>query len=519
MSRTWPGMLALGVLSVTACEQEPEALPPLGAALIVIDTDAPVPRLVGNVRLDLYRPDGTWFYSETISRAEPITWPVSFGIVNPSETEASTILVRVRGFADNKVRDYRGERFIEPVAADAQPDACLSPDVTENLRLIVEDDAGEPLDLTPLEEPLPRTSIDALAEVNLAPGIAGRASIFLAGDCFGREVDLLGRRTCVSGEYAPVERMELEPDTTTPSTTQIGTWPPGDRTCGQTPPTASEGLFDDQVCVDGGAFLLGDPGSFGFGVFDAFPEAVAVLPPLFVDRYEVTVGRFRQALASGLLDAVAPPRINDGTYADAPTVNASENCTFSTDPRGREEFPLNCVSWDTARAFCRAAGGDLPTEAQWEWIAAAAERPRQTRFPFGDDAPSCGAVVYSRVPDALSETLECFPDERWGPSRVDFGSDETASGVVGMGGNVREWTLDEHHPYCGSCWDAAPLEDPRCTGLGGDVRTVRGGDWTSPVELLRAGARNEGFAAAIDDADGVRVGFRCVYPVPVDPIE
>ena len=70
--------LTLG-LSAFACGKV-ESLPPLPQALVVVDTNLPVPLAVARLRVDLYREDGTWFESSDFTRDDPHAWPVSFGI-------------------------------------------------------------------------------------------------------------------------------------------------------------------------------------------------------------------------------------------------------------------------------------------------------------------------------------------------------------------------------------------------------------------------------------------------------
>src|SRR6185436_2995802 len=105
-----------------------------------------------------------------------------------------------------------------------------------------------------------------------------------------------------------------------------------------------------------------------------------------LDKYEVTVARWRDALAKGFV----PP---DETPAENPTPIPREgsvpadprSCPWSTSPMGREDFPITCITYASARAFCRWLGGDLPTEVQWEYVAMDAGRPFQTPFPWGGD--------------------------------------------------------------------------------------------------------------------------------------
>jgi formylglycine-generating enzyme required for sulfatase activity len=83
--------------------------------------------------------------------------------------------------------------------------------------------------------------------------------------------------------------------------------------------------------------------------------------------------------------------------------------------------PMACLTWFQALAFCIWDGGRLPTEAEWEYAAAGGADNRA--YPWGDDA----AVIAG-----LSAT---GPVGHHAQARAAFGQDDLAGGVF-------EWTFD-----------------------------------------------------------------------------
>ncbi len=503
-----------------ACAREAETIPPDGEILVFVDTDVDVPALASRLQIDLYDDAMQWISSREILRDDPRTWPVSFALhrTNPigfmlAPGTDREVFLRLRLYPDGKTRDYRGERFFPPPHATDDPAICpLAPidGYFDDKLLRQRDESGRPIaPVHPLREPLPNLTLDRLIRVRLVPGKLGSLEVTLHGACFGRQANLFDLKTCVDTgtDYVPVAEAEPSSSLRGPSKSALGTYP---KAAPCTAPVGSKGPFDEEICVDGGAFLLGDQAVFGFGEFDGFPERVAVMPPLVVDRFEVTVGRFRKALDAGLLPDVALPIANEGVLPTSSTTpELPGRCTFSAAPRGREQYPLNCVTFDTARAFCRAMGGDLPTEAEWEWLAAAASRPYQDSHAWGSTDPTCDTAVFGRADSPLLGSDTCIA-HGYGVQPV--GASEPGDvtpylAIVGLAGNVREWTRDSYRAYCSNCWRSASLFDPLCDDGGAKARTARGSDYTDPAERLLAGLRDQGFSP---DSTSSRVGLRCV---------
>jgi len=135
--------------------------------------------------------------------------------------------------------------------------------------------------------------------------------------------------------------------------------------------------------------------------------------------------------------------------------------------------PVVCVSWWEAEAFCRWAGGSLPTEEQWE---AAARGPQGFVYPWGDEWES--GICNSEVILGRTSVVGIFP----------HGS--SPFGLADMAGNVWEW--------CADAWAATH-------------RVSRGGSWARGAGSCRSAYRLGWSGPARRHEDR---GFRVVAAVP-----
>ena len=159
----------------------------------------------------------------------------------------------------------------------------------------------------------------------------------------------------------------------------------------------------------------------------------------------------------------------------APT-NASLVCstyqTWTNTAGSQENQPINCVNWWEAYAFCIWDGGFLPSEAEWEYVAAGGSQQRE--YPWGSAAPGtacpgtgCQYAIYNC--DYPSGTGSCTDVSNIAP----VGTATLGAGLWGqldLAGNVWEWTLDWAATYVAPCTDCANL-------TAASYRVARGGDF------------------------------------------
>ena len=224
-------------------------------------------------------------------------------------------------------------------------------------------------------------------------------------------------------------------------------------------------------------------GPFGMGCNEAVdnqcepserPYHRVELDGFFIDRYEITVGDYRNCVTDGACEV--PP--------------VGKLCNYSKS--GRDDHPVTCVTWDQAAAYCAWAGKRLPTEAEWEKAARGIDG---RKYPWGS-APeaSCDYVV-------MFEESVCGVGDTQPVGTRPKGA--SPYGVMDMAGNVWEWVADL---FDESYYQTAPVANPKGP-QSGTVRVLRGGSWGMSYEnFLRCSARWGKEPAS----DFGTIGFRCV---------
>jgi len=239
---------------------------------------------------------------------------------------------------------------------------------------------------------------------------------------------------------------------------------------------------------------------------DDLPEHEATVAGFALDTFEVTVGRFRAFVQqyNGTPPpegAAAHPLISDSGWrwqwgAHMPdsqaALRSALKCqasakTWTDSPGANEVFPINCVNWFEAFAFCAWDGGRLPTEAEWEYAAAGGSENRL--HPWGADS-SCAPYA------------NCYDSDR--SPFVNVGSYPAGAGRWGhqdLGGSLWEWSLDWFDFY-----PSAYTSCDNCANLEGVSyfydRTARGGFWN--LTDLRATIRANFNPELHNDVAGIR---------------
>ncbi|MEZ4773066.1 MAG: SUMF1/EgtB/PvdO family nonheme iron enzyme [Bacteroidia bacterium] len=159
---------------------------------------------------------------------------------------------------------------------------------------------------------------------------------------------------------------------------------------------------------------------------------------------------------------------------------------------GREDHPVNYVSWFGAKAYCdwlserTGQNWRLPTEAEWEYAAGGGSTGR-TIYAVTDSEASLGDYAWFT---SNTNNTGTRPVGQKKPNRL---------GLYDMSGNVWEWCGDWYGSYPESA-----QQDP--TGpLSGSYRVLRGGGWATSSVNCRVANRINSTPGSRHGNDGFRV--------------
>ncbi len=233
---------------------------------------------------------------------------------------------------------------------------------------------------------------------------------------------------------------------------------------------------ENRVAIPGGTFWRGaqtadseapgpgyDPDAFG----DESPVRRVTVSPFVLGRYPVTVQEYRRFVEAGD-EGYLDPRSWDPegwTWREREGYTSPDSWN---DQLRHPNRPVTYVSWYEADAFCRWAGGRLPTEAEWELAARGLEG---RRYPWGEEEP-----------DSLHANFA------WNVGRPTpvgiYPLGATPEGLHDLAGNVWEWCADWFGNY-------PPEDEEDPTGPpSGASRVLRGGSFICLPRYLRAAYRD-----------------------------
>ena len=224
-----------------------------------------------------------------------------------------------------------------------------------------------------------------------------------------------------------------------------------------------------------------------------------------LDKYLVTVGRFRQFVAAtlaGWVPSAGSGRhihlnggqglVNSGGPGYEPGWDPSDtiflattgdewtlklNCdpqfqTWTDTPGAQETLPMSCIDWYEAYAFCIWDGGFLPSQAELEYAAAGGGEQRE--YPWGSTNPGTGILYIISNCNYPAGSTGCTGVANVAPvGTATLGAGKW--GQLDLAGDLAEWTLDWDGDYVEPCTDCVYLTDV-------SYRAVRGGSWNADTE-------------------------------------
>lgn len=251
---------------------------------------------------------------------------------------------------------------------------------------------------------------------------------------------------------------------------------------------------------DGAAYAWIPAGTFRMGCAEGDTECdgderpartVEISQGFWMARTETTVGRFKWARKSMSKPMPPPPGVVPNPIFILPPLHPGHNPGWQS-----EDHPMVMATWEEANWYCReAAGGRLPSEAEWERAARGGGdgvywfgELTHDKANYGGDGACCTAHAEGR-----DEWLQTAPVASFEPNPYN---------LYDTAGNVWEWTSDWYDQDLHSTMAERDPGGPE----EGKMRSVRGGCWDSIPKHVRPSDRH----SVAPNSRTPYLGFRCV---------
>lgn len=257
------------------------------------------------------------------------------------------------------------------------------------------------------------------------------------------------------------------------------------------------------------------------------PQFPATVSSFYVEKYETTVGRFRNFVKSGYGTQQNPPAAGAGAHKLIPnsgwdpawngdlesnpqTFRSALKCgaagiyTWSDAPGSIEDEPICCETWYEAFAFCAWQGGRLPTEAELHYLQVGGSEQRP--YPWGLGPPTnISYTVYDCIYDG-SAAGQCAGSDLPPVGSVSPLGDGKW-GQVDLTGSVVEWVRDTFKAQMlKPCADCARMEDPLVNGI-----VSRGGAYKNQAPFLAMSGQSARLKIEPDFRTHCAYGIRCAF--------
>jgi iron(II)-dependent oxidoreductase len=193
-------------------------------------------------------------------------------------------------------------------------------------------------------------------------------------------------------------------------------------------------------------------------------------PSFCIDELETTVAQYQECVRAGRCHNIA----------------RDSGCGYLVTSKKRLQNPIDCLSFEDARSYCRFRQKRLPWPNEW---GRAAGGDKGTKHPWGNDLKAgAGGVCWGRT-------------DAQGPCDVGTSqADVSVFGVRDMAGNVTEWTSDpQNERYPPRRWE-------------GRFEAILGYSWDLEINDVLIRLAGSVTAREVPQIKGASAGVRCASP-------